>query len=113
MRKRSLIEWDDHRDRDLLLQLTQFKARARGRRLKELALLGLLAERAGCRAVVDKDGASRLEGVAVPVFSATAAATSVVHAPGRFEPPPPVAPPTRSAEHEAGLSALLGNVVGF
>lgn len=108
MRRRSLIEWDDQRDRELLGELARFKARARGRRLKDLALLGLLAERSGCRVVSEGVGGVRLEGVAAPLV--------VV---GGVTDPTPTASiarndaPLLSSEHEAGLAELLGNVVGF
>ena len=110
MRRRSLIEWDEQRDRELLSQLEPFKARARGRRLKDLALLGLLAERAGCRVAVDRAGKARLEGVSAPLVLVGGGTDPVPQATAAAD---RSKPSTLSSEHEAGLEALLGNVVGF
>lgn len=112
MRRRSLIEWDEQRDRELLAQLEPFKARARGRRLKELALLGLLAERAGCRVSVDRAGQARLEGLSAPLVLVGGMADPAPAAPTQPT-PTRTQPAALSSEHEAGLEALLGNVVGF
>lgn len=49
-RPRTTLEWYDHRDRDILSDLNRFRGRAIGRRLKELMIMGVEAERLGMRA---------------------------------------------------------------
>lgn len=110
MRKRSLIEWDDVRDRALLQALAPFRARARGRRLKELAQLGALAERAGLRVAYEPTGGAKLEGLAAaPLLTAAAASpgSTVAAMPSGSE----QAVPTRSSAHQSGLEALLANIL--
>jgi|GEM_PF-5761058 len=113
MRKRTLIEWDDQKDRDLLQVLMPYKARARGRRLKELAQLGAMAERAGFRVVSDPFGAPRLEGLWTPSMQTVVSGSGESMGRGhpRDVPSPPARPVPRSSEHERGLDALLDSVI--
>ena len=54
---KTTIVWRDDRFRDLEDDIRRFKARAVGARLKELAMLGLLAERVGFRIEMTAKGA--------------------------------------------------------
>lgn len=86
-------------------ELRKFKGRAVGKRLKELALMGLEAERLGMR-VMDVDGQS----VAIAAGFALAAPSPPSPAPGggSEEPDPKAVELTK--EHEAGLEDVLKRV---
>lgn len=103
-RVRSQIEWDDARDRALLRDLGRFRGRAIGRRIKELMVLGLEAERLGMR-VVELDGLPTVQGARVAALvPSIAAATSAAE----IDPSDSgQAAGDLDAEHQAGLEGLL------
>lgn len=105
MRKRTLIEWQDKQDGELLTHLDQFKARARGRRLKELARLGMAAERAGLRTIQTADGSLRLDGYAQV---SVANNSGPVRVPVVAAPLPSALLPSRTEDHAQGLESLMG-----
>jgi len=100
-RQRTTMEWDDIRDRMVLRELRRFKGRAVGKRLKELALMGLEAEKLGMR-VVEVDGrlaatsSAMVAAAMTPQTSAPAASNDSVQGSGGIDP-----------EHLAGLEGLL------
>jgi len=109
MRQRTTIQWDELKDRPLIEHLNRFRARARGRRIKELALLGMLAERGGLR-LSDKADEIKLDGAVASLFGATPPSP----APAESAPKPTPSPlAQRSDAHQQGLDALLGSLVDF
>jgi len=89
-RKRTVLEWAP--DDPIFLDLEDRKARARGKRLRQLALLGLRAEQQGLRL----DAADTL------VLPATLLATNPVAAAVAAPSPPP-----------DGLDQLAQSLLGF
>lgn len=91
--RKTTIVWTGERFREVEKELDRFKARAVGARLRELALLGLLAERAGYR-VDTASGDPTLAG-GQPILLA--------------EPPAePVAPPVIDEDPDPRASAFTG-----
>lgn len=74
--RKTTILWNDPRCREVELDLQRFKARAVGSRLRQLALLGLLAEGVGFR-IEDTAEGPRLAG-GQPVMLAPSAAFPAV-----------------------------------
>ena len=108
-RPRTLIEWDEIKDRAIRSDLVRFRGRAIGRRVKDLLVMGLEAERLGMRAA-ESDGvvialAPRdwAGGGLVPVRSLDPAATAANHPPSR-------ALPSLDEAHLVGLEELLDSV---
>jgi len=91
MRSRSTIGWEP-RDGRLVSDLSRFQARARGRRLKELALLGLVAESRGVRLNEQRTGLIGLPGAAAGVAAPAANDADAL-----------------SSDHVAGVDRLMGN----
>ena len=85
-RVQSLVQWDPRRapDAEVLADLCTHPARDRGRRLRELALLGLRAERGG---------------------------GSLVQTPGLFGSPSPDTA-SRQATHPAPVDSILDDLFG-
>jgi hypothetical protein len=89
------LRWNaDAGDRTLLAALVPFKARSRGRRIKDLALLGLLAEQAGLRIVQGKL-VGLTGGAIVPAVT--------------MDPSPPVVATTQPAVASGLDDALIGD----
>jgi len=105
-RPRTTLDWDPGSARDVQLRadLGRFKARARGARLKDLALLGLEAERAGVRLVPTTEGAS---GRALLLPSGGVHAAPAPMPPHETSVPPIGTPSPLSAGHLTGLLELL------
>ena len=94
-RRRSTLtlDWDDSDDAPLLRDLSQYRARARGRRIRELARIGLEAEKLGGvspAAAASISQAARIE-------TATRSRDSAVTAPA----------PELADDHAAGLHGFL------
>ena len=103
-RHRSTVEWDDKRDRLVVKDLNRFKGRAIGHRLRQLAAMGLEAERLGMRVEQMPDGQL------IPVSDRM----KIEFRPAATAASPPESPLPRdqaiSPEHEAGLMSLLGAI---
>ena len=103
MRKRTTIDWEE-RDAPLVVDLGRFQARARGKRLKDLAMLGLIAEANGIRLDPARSG---LAGVGGLTSSLQAVATQT-DAANDAEPGAAKAP-AMSSKQQGGVDRLLGN----
>lgn len=92
--RKTTILWNDPRYREVELDLQRFKARAVGSRLRQLALLGLLAEAVGFR-IEDTVEGPRLAGGQPVMLAPAAGLSTVADQPGapsvdqRVEPPDP------------------------
>ena len=102
MRKRTSLEWEAS-DGPLVIELDRYKARARGRRLKMLALLGLLAERHGLR--LDDRGTGLVGSALMLAPPALPPADDATRLPANET----VTTPVRTEAHERGLDRLLAN----
>lgn len=102
-RPRTTIDWCGNRDSGVLTDLSRFRGRAIGRRIKELLVMGLEAERLGMRA-------SERAGVltaALPLDWISKPIEVAPHPVELIEEPSPPDEIALSAEHRNGLSDLL------
>lgn len=100
--RQMVVKWDVDRDQRVLGNLGAYKARARGRRVRELALLGLEAERVGFRVkLVDGVAAvipPELIGIAAQSLPSPAPAAELEAVTQRN---------VLSPDHRAGLGAMM------
>lgn len=103
-RHRSTVEWDERRDRLVVKDIRRFKGRAIGDRLRQLAAMGLEAERLGMRVEQMPDGQF------VPVSDRM----NIDFRPAATAGSPPARPVSAgteiSEEHRAGLLNLLDSI---
>lgn len=99
-RARSTIDWDERRDRHLVKEISRFRGRAIGRRVKELMTLGLEAERLGMR-LAEADGTTVVVGGSPLALGLGGNAGGLSQLPGE------VARTDVDMEHQQGLEGLL------
>lgn len=97
MTQRLSIRWDQEVDAEILADLDLYQARSRGRRVRELILLGLRTERAGL---------AYLDAVLTRAPSASASPVPVETS-EMVVPEPVVVGPAVSSDHQKGLDDLL------
>ena len=109
-RPRTTLEWYDSRDRDILSDLNRFRGKAIGRRLKELMIMGVEAERLGMRAT-DEGGVwvARLPGGWVAGTPAGPSPQGVVTAEVAPSPGDADALPVLDEAHQKGLDELFAS----